>query len=227
VGETTRTEPGERHGLVATLAGLVTLAVATGLLILLAACASNDSTDHAGRPPGPSSSSAVPAAIRPAATVVRSLVVGRGAATPGGARATGSCWTGSIAAPDSKAYRCLTSADSILDPCFATSPTTLSCYPDPWSAPTTLTLTAALPKVDRLAGVTRPWAMQLSDGARCVALTGTVTVVDGVDFGYRCLDGTLAAAPTGAAGTLLHVRTATAGAAPRPAETTVTAIWRD
>jgi hypothetical protein len=107
--------------------------------------------------------------------------------------ATGSCWTTSIAVPVTGAYRCLAD-DKILDPCFASprgaAPVEVACVASPWSRAEVLHVTAALPTPapgtrTRL----RPWAIQLANGVRCVAATGTVPAVRGVDLGYNCLDG--------------------------------------
>ncbi len=114
--------------------------------------------------------------------------------------ATGSCWTTSIAAPASGAYRCI-AGNRILDPCFA-APTTataskavrteVACVETPWSNAMVLHVTGPLPKADPAddgAGSARPWAFELDNGVRCVATTGTVPAVQGVSLGYHCLDG--------------------------------------
>jgi hypothetical protein len=105
--------------------------------------------------------------------------------------ARGSCWTNSGAAPAPDAFRCF-AGNTILDPCFAgprvTAPAEVACLASPRSAATVLKLTAPLPKPDPQA-VERAWAFQLDNGARCVASTGTVPEVQGINLGYHCTDG--------------------------------------
>ncbi|MFN2560067.1 MAG: hypothetical protein ABR571_02060 [Jatrophihabitans sp.] len=107
----------------------------------------------------------------------------------------GSCWTTSVAAPAPDAFRCF-AGNNILDPCFARPAAgatgEVACLATPWSAATVLTLTAPLPKPDPQA-VGRAWAFQLDNGARCVASTGTVPQVQGINLGYHCTDGSDAA----------------------------------
>jgi hypothetical protein len=110
--------------------------------------------------------------------------------------ATGRCWTTSIAAPGSGAYRCIT-GNSILDPCFApptpATPVEVACMASPWSDAEVLRVTGALPTGTPGTHPARPWAVQLANGVRCVAATGTVPAVHGVNLGYHCLDGANAA----------------------------------
>ncbi len=97
------------------------------------------------------------------------------------------------------------------------------CLSAPWSAAEVLTLTAPLPKPDPLA-TTRPWAFQLDNGARCVASTGTVPQVQGINLGYHCTDGHDAALRDATAPTV----TADYGDVKSQAvqTVTVTRIWR-
>jgi hypothetical protein len=102
---------------------------------------------------------------------------------------SGSCWTGSIAVPSPGVYRCM-AGNEIFDPCFAdtTQPQrdTVACVQDPWSPAHVVTLTAPLPS-STAAGQTRtPWALELANHARCVAVTGTVGEVNGVSLNYVC-----------------------------------------
>jgi hypothetical protein len=105
--------------------------------------------------------------------------------------ASGSCWTTSVAAPAPDAYRCF-AGNNILDPCFArpasSTPPEVACLATPWSAAEVLTLTEPLPEPDPQLS-RRAWAFQLDNGARCVASTGTVPQVQGIDLGYHCTDG--------------------------------------
>jgi hypothetical protein len=106
----------------------------------------------------------------------------------------GHCWTTSIAVPDAaRAYRCL-SANQILDPCFApatpSKPLEVACIADPWSEAQVLRLTGTLPKPGAGGdGGARPWAFVLGNGARCVAATGMVPEIRGVNLDYHCRNG--------------------------------------
>lgn len=101
---------------------------------------------------------------------------------------SGDCWTNSIADPSAVTYRCM-AANQIFDPCFAPPsqphPKTVVCFADPWSSGVLMTLTAPLPASD---SATRqmPWAIQLVNGARCVAATGTVDQVGSIELDYIC-----------------------------------------
>jgi hypothetical protein len=118
------------------------------------------------------------------------------AAEPGG---SGSCFATSIAVPLSGVYRCL-SQNTILDPCFAPAkqkvPSTVVCFGDPWSDGTILSLTGSLPAYNPDLQYGNPWAIELGNGARCVAVTGAVPVLDDIDLTYRCVDGSVAGLTT-------------------------------
>lgn len=109
-------------------------------------------------------------------------------------KATGNCWATSLADPEAAAYRCF-AGNQILDPCFARPGTqrggTVACIADPWSTATVLTLTKPLPGTSSTAH--RIWAFVRSDGAHCVAATGTVPAVAGRNLPYNCSKGTFAA----------------------------------
>ncbi len=108
---------------------------------------------------------------------------------PVAARVTGTCWTNSITVRAALAYRCL-AGNQIMDPCFApatqTAPTTVACVAAPWDAATLLTVTGPLPPAPTEHLPPHPWALQLANGARCVASTGTAPSVDGVTLNYVC-----------------------------------------
>jgi hypothetical protein len=129
--------------------------------------------------------------------------------------ARGECWTTSIAAPVSGAYRCF-QGNKILDPCFAPTsrqpgaPAQLACYAAPWDKPTMLHVVGALPTPGGPTTPPRPWALQLTSGIRCVASTGTVPAVQGVNLGYHCSDGGDAAV-AGTAANVLTVHYAAPG----------------
>jgi hypothetical protein len=135
------------------------------------------------------------------------------AATP--TKASGSCWTSSIALPSFTTFRCL-AGNSILDPCFApphaTAPKTVACFTDPWSPGVLLTLTSALPKPDP-GTRTSPWALELANGAHCVAVTGTVDQVGELNLGYGC-GGIAEAGLQGAPGSALSVEYRASAAQP-------------
>jgi hypothetical protein len=141
--------------------------------------------------------------------------------------ATGSCWTTSIATPVPGAYRCI-AQDRIYDPCFAPAhavrPIQVACVPAPWSDAEVLRLAGGLPSGAPLPGTARPWAIQLRNGARCVAVTGTVPQVDGVDLGFHCSNGRDAAVVPGAA--VLAVAEYGTPGAHALQRVTVTTIWR-
>jgi hypothetical protein len=130
---------------------------------------------------------------------------GRLTAKVSGGTHTGKCWTTSIAVPIAGVYRCFAD-NEILDPCFApaveTSPPTLACFADPWHPGTLLTLRGPLPKDEPVPTDGHPWALQLANGARCVAITGVVPTVDGVTLEYSCASGDMAGLRAGADGQL-------------------------
>lgn len=138
------------------------------------------------------------------------------------ARRSGSCFTNSITVPRAGAYRCF-AANQILDPCFAASPSapTLSCYAAPWSRATVLRVSGKLPTTAPL-HITRPWAIELSSGQRCVAMTGTTQQLHGVTLGYQCADGT-AGLRSGAAALAQAVLRTARGAV---ADVTVAVEWK-
>lgn len=167
--------------------------IAAAGVLLLAGCASGGS-GHASTHSGSGSSD--PASHH--ATVVRgfSPFTASGKLTVGvQGRTSGHCWETSLAAPASNTYRCL-AQNRILDPCFASSSNsarhnvTLACLADPWSK-------AVLLHAHRLPNsmplTTRPWAVVLASGQRCVAATGTAPFVAGVGLDYACGHGTAAA----------------------------------
>lgn len=176
---------------------------------------------------------AVSADGEPAGTAVRTFAAydPSGVLTvPVAGTASGSCFTGSAAAPVAGAYRCF-AGNRILDPCFAAKggvlPTTVACVADPWSHAVVLTLTKALPADPAATNRLRPWAFVLGSGVRCVASTGTVPAVAGVNLAYRCTDGTSATIGTVAAAGRATV-TASYG---RPGgkalhRSTVRVVWR-
>ena len=146
---------------------------------------------------------------------------------PLNAHGTGHCWTASIEVPVVGAYRCLVGND-ITDPCFAppraTAAATVACMPDPWSGAQVVTLTQPLPNATPIGNAAKPWAVQLANGARCVAATGTTQSVDGVSLNLLCPGG-MAAGGLDRNGPLWHVKygPATGGSL---SSVDVTAAWR-
>lgn len=152
-----------------------------------------------------------------------------GAPTAGvAAHRSGSCFTTSITVPVRGAYRCF-AANTILDPCFR-SPTAqhlLDCYLTPWSRAIELRV-AKLPNAPLETGITRPWAIELAGGIRCVVTNGTPSILHGVALVYQCPDGWAglpgaARSSTGGAADVTAVYRATDGAVRRLA---VRTEWR-
>ncbi|MBV8489370.1 MAG: hypothetical protein JO199_02480, partial [Candidatus Eremiobacteraeota bacterium] len=96
-------------------------------------------------------------------------------------KASGDCWTSSIASPRSDAFRC-SAGNTIYDPCFVRDRNSVVCATDVFSSNgTQLELTKPLPAAAS-PGPPRAWAMLLQSGAKCNA--GTGTVVEG--YPYYC-----------------------------------------
>ena len=209
-------------GSVRAVLGFALLAIAA---VVLAGCASHSNNGAGGA--GTSGKVSSPT------TVTRQFHAYRadgGLAVQVGDVARGSCFSTSVAAPGADAYRCF-AGNKILDPCFAPADTSpgqagvqVACVATPWSRALALTLTQPLPKPAGPKEAARPWAFQLGNGARCVASTGTVPAVQGINLGYHCTDGHDAALvdPTASLVTAHY-----ADATKRALDTvTVTTIWR-
>lgn len=161
-------------------------------VVLVAGCASSHGT------PEPGSSAAggghQPSSAPAGAAVTKTRVFapyGRDGAPAASvvAHHSGSCFTASITVASHDAYRCF-AANKILDPCFVVpgSRRLLDCYTSPWSRATQLRVTH-LPARSGTAHVSRPWAIELQDGTRCVVTNGTAAIVRHVALGYGCPDG--------------------------------------
>jgi hypothetical protein len=106
---------------------------------------------------------------------------------------TGECWTGSLADARPDAWRCSV-RNEILDPCFSNAGGTgnmVICAQDPWSSAKALMLKKPLPQ--DMANTTSadptarsPWAIELTSGKQCTALTGATSVVAGLRINYGC-----------------------------------------
>lgn len=115
------------------------------------------------------------------------------------------CQAGAITTERPDAWRCGTA-----DPCFAPffgDRTTVACSSAPWSGEVVvLTLSRPLPTAEQCSATptecprpldltSPPWAVELANGAKCTALTGTRTPVAGMITAYGCDDGGGIAAP--------------------------------
>jgi hypothetical protein len=198
--------------------GFVLLAGAVALT--LAACASTTAD------PRPTAGATAPGT---ATVAVRVYTASGKPAVPVGASVRGQCWTTSVAAPVPDAYRCF-QGDKILDPCFAparpATPLQVVCLAAPWSRGVLLRVSGSLPEpADGPAA--RPWAIQLDNGVRCVASTGMVPAVAGVNLAYHCADGGDAALRPSSTATPGTVTADYAAAGARTLHTmTVTTMWR-
>lgn len=114
----------------------------------------------------------------------------------------GTCWTQSDAVGSATTYRCM-AGNEIYDPCFTpprqSNPADAACPLAPWdSTVTVLTLSGPLPTAGSTA-YRFPWAIELSNQARCIVISGTSTSVDGVRLSYYCLS------PRGAAAAIVSM----------------------
>lgn len=162
------------------------LAVAAVLTALLAACGGASSGPSGA---GGSGATATPSSTAPVLRTFAPFTSNGTLTVAVAARRTGSCFSTSVAVPRADAYRCL-AGNSIEDPCFAspvaTSPPTVACVPAPWDEATVLTVTGTLPAASGVRLADDPWALQLANGARCVASTGTVPSVGAMSLNYVC-----------------------------------------
>jgi hypothetical protein len=199
------------------------------LSILVAGCASHAKAQaRAGHPT--TTTRSTPAPAPPVGTKVESFraydATGRLTVKVADV-ADGRCWTNSLGAPAADTFRCFKGDNVILDPCFArpgaSAPAEVACVLTPWSEATVLRLTEPLPKSDPIKAV-KPWALLLRDGQHCVASTGMVPTVSGVDLDYQCGTG------HGLGGLKMQSQWATAMYADLTSQTvhpvTVATIWR-
>jgi len=107
--------------------------------------------------------------------------------------ADGRCWEGSLVAPRREAWRCFLGND-IEDPCFTAGYEDVICPTGgPWtgegieirlsepvsSAPNT--------NESQQPESVNPWALELTDGKRCILASGATSVVDSLRQNYLCL----------------------------------------
>lgn len=135
-------------------------------------------------------SSASPSTTPPTATAVKAFTPFDDTGSPSipiTTARTGHCWTGSIALSAPKTYRCM-AHNLILDPCFASSSHAGSvvCVEAPWKPGTTLKLNRPLPSLPSTGTTQSAWAIALTNGTKCVAITGMVQFVDDVPMRYTC-----------------------------------------
>jgi eukaryotic-like serine/threonine-protein kinase len=108
------------------------------------------------------------------------------------AKAKGSCFTHSLSANRSDAWRC-TAGDDIYDPCFAPSPprAVVACAQGPFAR------SVVLVSVEKPLGgkpnsnswvrpPRQPWGLRLANGDTCVFMTGATEVVAGQRLNYAC-----------------------------------------
>ena len=109
------------------------------------------------------------------------------------------CQSGSISTQRPDAWRCITA-----DPCFAPtlfSATEVACSTAPWDNQVViLTLSRPLPGPEQCSATptncprqldldSPPWALELANGARCRAFTGTISTAAGLSLIYGCEGG--------------------------------------
>lgn len=138
------------------------------------------------------SSTASTPAPAPAPTAVRifnPVNANGGLAVTATQRTSGSCFTSSIVAARSDAWRC-NAGNNLLDPCFTVDQQHVFCpSPGPWANSGTLVSVPSLPtgQANKDTGTSgQPWAIQLKDGSQCTEISGATNVIDGQRLGYGC-----------------------------------------
>ena len=127
----------------------------------------------------------------PSTKVVMYAPFGSGGLHPGytvASKVHGACWTGSIASQRPDAWRCMVS-NSIYDPCFSNAAlSSVACPSDAFSKSVVLiVLDKPIPVKERNeGGAASPWAVLLSNGARCYMATGATGEVAGMRLNYEC-----------------------------------------
>jgi hypothetical protein len=119
--------------------------------------------------------------------------------SPSGIRGTagqGTCWTTSLAAPRTNAWRC-SAGNTIYDPCFSTplQSSYVICDANPAKGQTSglkVMLTQPLPSATLpSSSENQAWLLRLSNGAICSFATGATFLVHGVRVDYGCSDGSV------------------------------------
>lgn len=113
------------------------------------------------------------------------------------ATASGYCWTGSLAASRSDAWRCAT-GNIIYDPCFelvaSKSGSPVICDPNPAKGQKGIrvNLDQPLPRAEAYKGPdTQAWQLVLANGTFCSFLTGATGMVNKQRIDYGCSDGSV------------------------------------
>lgn len=203
----------------------VAVFVALAALVLDSCGSTHDPSPAAGSPSASSASSS--SSVSAAATTTTRIFTPydrSGAPTAGVvAHRSGSCFAKSITVATKGAYRCF-AANALLDPCFVAPGTAhvLDCYASPWSRAVQVRV-AKLPSGGAAAHVSRPWAIELAGGQRCVASNGTVPFVRGVALTYQCTDGAAGLRPASARAAMSALYRASDGAV---STRTVVTAWR-
>jgi hypothetical protein len=104
---------------------------------------------------------------------------------------SGSCFTGSLTAARSDAWRCIV-GNNLYDPCFSSpqAPGVVICPNRDPTRGTEIRLTKGLPTTEANHGTPStkrlPWAVELYSGAYCALASGALSVVDGLPGDYFC-----------------------------------------
>jgi hypothetical protein len=105
---------------------------------------------------------------------------------------SGTCFTNSIVIERTDAFRC-TVGNSLLDPCFSTSPTQVACPTGgPW---TNMAIVVNVPSLPSTSGINNqgtsgePWAIELADGAKCEGISGATNEIANQRLAYDCSNG--------------------------------------
>lgn len=102
----------------------------------------------------------------------------------------GSCNFGSDVIVDVEVYRCF-SGNGVYDPCWADTAGGVLCMPAPWSTTAVNIPTSGIaPGVDvQATELDFPWAVDLTSGARCVAVQGAHGTYQGKAIDFGCTGG--------------------------------------
>ena len=103
----------------------------------------------------------------------------------------GTCWIESLASSRPDAWRCMVGkGNSIYDPCFSNEDRTrVACSEGLFSNRVlVIVLNKALARREG-SSERDPWALRLSNGARCMFVTGATDVIAGMRLNYACNTG--------------------------------------
>jgi hypothetical protein len=178
---------------------VLTLVVGVGIAIVLAASggsgtATTTTTTTTTTPGSTTTSTSSANTLQATAKQIYSPANANGGLAVSNPRtARGSCFTTSNVTQRSDAYRC-SSGNNIFDPCFSVNPTQVLCPTDgPWAdSGLLLNVTGQLPSStggQDQGTKASPWAIQLADGTRCLAVSGATNEIAGQRLGYFCKGG--------------------------------------